>query len=334
MRKKYLCRKTIRGKVRWFVRRKIDGKEHYTEIHAEPGTREFDSAYWAVLNEDQQPKPSRTSWGALIKAYRASPKFKRLKASTQQDYDLYFNRILDKNRAKDVRKTTRAGVRAFHEAYADTPAAADRLVAVIRMLLTYARVELEWVNKNVAEGLEKHGPKDRTRAWPVAAQRAFLSACNEMREDDARTMFMLGCGTGQRAGDLLSMQWKHYDGEFISVIQEKTGTRLDVYCPARLRAYLDALPRRGEYILARDLRNPMTYDQLHKRVMRVRRKAGLLHLRIHGWRATAAVELREAGNELATIAAVTGHKDMSMVLHYTRDIDQRKLSREAQEKRK
>lgn len=332
-RKRYLCKKTIRGRVRHFVRRKVGGREKYIEITAEPGTPEFDAAYWSIISGAFTPSPPRTSWGALIREYRQTQSFKALKPKTRQGYERQFARIMEKNADKDVRATTRKAVRAFHTAYSDTPASADMLVNVMRMLLEFARVELEWIDRNVADNLKRHGAQDRTRAWPVAAQEAFEAACREEGETDALTLFHLGIGTGQRAGDLLTMQWDHYDGQYIDLVQSKTGTRLSVYCPAKLRAYLDALPKSGAYILARDLRRPMTYSQIHKRVMRVRRVAGLEAYKIHGWRATAAVELREAGNDLATIAAVTGHKDLDMVTHYTRDVDQRKMSKAAQEKR-
>lgn len=334
MRKKYLCRKVIRGRERWFVRFRVGTREKYPEIKAEPGTPEFDRRYWEIMSGAFKPDPPRTSWLTLIQEYRASQKYKRLKPRTKRTYELMFERILEKNADKDVRATTRKAVRALHAAYSETPAQADRLVIVIRLLLNFARVELEWIDRNVAEGIELTGPKERTRAWPSAAQSAFVSACIEMGEYDALTLYQIGAGTGQRAGDCLKMKWEHYDGEFISVVQDKTETRLEVCCPARLRAYLDGLERRGVYIIARDLRRPKSYSQIHKAVMRIRKHAGLLAYRIHGWRATAAVELREAGNDHEAIAAITGHKDLSMVRHYTLDVDQRAMSKQAQEKRK
>lgn len=334
MRKPYLCRKKIRGKERWFVRRYHNGRESYVEIKAEPGTPQFDAEYWDIIQARHKKTPSRTSWGNLIKEYRASPQFKRLKPQTKQRYELNFSRILDKNADKDIRATSRQAIRAFHAAYSETPAQADKLVIIFRLLLNFARVELEWIDRNVAEGIELHGPTTRTEAWPQEAQKRFLNGCESLGEDNARTMFMLGIGTGQRAGDLLAMEWAHYDGEYIRLVQEKTGTRLTVYCPARLREYLDALPRTGKHILARNLTEPLTYSQAHKAVMRVRKATGLEGYRIHGWRATAAVELREAGNDLADIAAITGHKDLAMVQHYTRDVDQKAMSKKAQEKRR
>ena len=54
--------------------------------------------------------------------------------------------------------------------------------------------------------------------------------------------------TGQRGGDVVTMKWDHYQRGKIFVVQEKTGERLWIACPAPLRAMLDAMPRKSEYI--------------------------------------------------------------------------------------
>jgi integrase len=48
-----------------------------------------------------------------------------------------------------------------------------------------------------------------------------------------------------------------------------------------------------------------------------------------GLRHTAATKLADAGADAETIAAVTGHKSMAMVRHYTESRDKKKLARAA-----
>ena len=55
---------------------------------------------------------------------------------------------------------------------------------------------------------------------------------------------------------------------------------------------------------------------------------------IHGWRYNAAVALAEAGCSDAEIMAVTGHKTLAMVAKYRAQANQRKLSKQAQERRR
>ena len=54
---------------------------------------------------------------------------------------------------------------------------------------------------------------------------------------------------------------------------------------------------------------------------------------MHGWRYTAAVELSEAGFSNSEIQSVTGHKTLAMVQKYRAKANQRRLSKQAQEKR-
>lgn len=346
MKKRYLQIKTIRGQTRHLVikTKRLGGKrvQKSRELHAAPGTREYDMQYWAALNEIQQEfaddaavKAVAKSWEALVQHYRATPRYRKLAHATRRSYERSMLKLLDGNAQKDVRSTTRRGVRALHEKYSHTPAEADRLVVVIRILMNFARVELEWLDKNPADGIKLHGTQQEREPWPAAAQRSFENACRNLGEQDALTIFMLGVGTGQRSGDLCKMEWSHYDGQYISVRQEKTKARIDVFCPSRLREYLDALPRRGAFILAKNATEPITYDSLQKIVKRIREATSIPDkYTMHGWRYVAAVELAEAGCSDAEIASVTGHSTQEMVRKYREKADQRKLSKRAQEKRR
>ena len=73
-----------------------------------------------------------------------------------------------------------------------------------------------------------------------------------------RTIYELCAGTGQRIGDVVKMQWSDFDGEYMRVVQEKTGADLWIYCPDRLRAHLEALPKVGRHILAKNLTQPIS----------------------------------------------------------------------------
>ncbi|WP_353402807.1 tyrosine-type recombinase/integrase, partial [Pseudophaeobacter arcticus] len=91
-------------------------------------------------------------------------------------------------------------------------------------------------------------------------------------------------------------------------------------------------PRRGAYILAKNLTMPVGYDAIEKRFRKIRTAAGAIcnGLVMHGWRYTAAVELAEAGCSDAEIQSVTGHKTLAMVQKYRQRASQRSLSKQAQ----
>jgi integrase len=133
------------------------------------------------------------------------------------------------------------------------------------------------------------------------------------------------------------MKWDDFDGEYMAVVQDKTGAKIWVYCPARLQTYLATLPQGGEHIFARNLRQPIGKRQIQKAVEDVREKIGAKEgkgrLVPHGWRYTAAKHLAEAGCSDADIQAVTGHKTLSMVQKYRAQANQKSASKRAQKRR-
>ncbi len=112
-------------------------------------------------------------------------------------------------------------------------------------------------------------------------------------------IYELGLGTGQRIGDCVKMLWDDFDGEYMRVVQEKTGEKIWVYCPRRLRNCLAALPRKGKYILAKNLAQPIGKRGAQKAFEEVLEAIAIMRgedrLVPHGWRYTAARLLAEAG---------------------------------------
>ena len=119
------------------------------------------------------------------------------------------------------------------------------------------------------------------------------------------------------------MTWRDFDFArgTISVVQEKTGAALELPIHAQLRAALEAWPRRHVVILrlsAESLGNAMAdaiaAAKLPERCV------------LHGLRKAAARGLAEAGASEHQIAAITGHKTLSEVAHYTRQARQSRLA--------
>lgn len=336
-RKPYITEK--RGKLYFRMIYRVDGKrrERYIPIDYPENSPEFDQEYWAIRagTSDALHDAPLTSWDNLVAHYKASAAYKRLKDGTRRKYGAVLDALREKNGSKDVRRVTRSQVRAIHEKYADTPRKADHHIQVIRLLLNFAKNELEWIDVNPAEGIKLFGSQSEVQHWPEAAQKAFLRAAEALGDQHMIAALHLGVGTGQRPGDLLKMEWAHFDGEYMDVKQEKTSVRLTVFCPPALRAFLSDTPKRGAYIIAKNLRQPLSYSAAAKRFRDVRAEAGKVcdGLTMHGWRKTAVVSLAEAGCTDAEIQAVTGHKTAAMAAHYRKGASQKKLSRGAQNRR-
>lgn len=323
----YVTAKTVKGRTYYYYRK----GETYTRLPTNPDSLEFDTAYWALRSGQATTKPAKTSFKAIAEVYLKSPAFAKLKPGTKANYRRALDRILAHNATKDFTKLRRRDVIAARDAYADTWRKANEQVEMLSTLARFA-IDLEWISANPARGVEKL-KGGSYEPWPDWALRAFVAHCETHNLPTPLLAHNLCIGTGQRIGDVCKMEWRHYDGEAISVQQEKTDARLWVACPSRLRAYLNALPRRGRFILAKNLTQNLTKSQVQKAVMSVRKEIGATDYVIHGWRYNAAKELAEAGCSDSEIQSVTGHRTLAMVQKYREAASQRKLSKQAQGKR-
>ena len=322
------------GKIRvyYFYRTTTDGKEKYIKIPFEPDSPEFDRQYWEIRSGKHTGHVTKTTFDILIESYLRSHKYLSKADGTKRKYRPVLEHIREQNGKKDFTKMRRRDVIAAQEHFSDTPRKADSFVQILSILFNHA-IDLEMMKYNPAKGVKLYGSQKKIEPWPKAKQDAYERYCKKHNLKIELLAYYLGTGTGQRPGDLIKMKWEHFDGEFMLVVQEKTSTRIRVYCPTRLRSALAEVSKQGDYILAKNLREPLTYNQLQKRVMMVRRAVDAADYSMHGWRFTAAVELAEAGASDSEIQAVTGHKTLEMVQKYRAQANQRLLSKSGQQRR-
>lgn len=326
----YLEFKTVKGRDYIYFRK---GKFR-RRLPSNPDSEDFSREYWACRS-GKRNNSTRTTWDKLIISYYASPGFRGLSKGTQANYRRHCEAIREKNASKDMRAFRRKDALAVQAALQDTWSKANERIAVLSILCRHA-VDLEWIERNPVEDIPKLKGGEYA-AWPEDKLRAYERYCDEHGLATARTIYELMIGTGQRIGDCVAMEWADFDGEFMRVVQEKTGAKIEVFCPERLQAYLRALPRTGRHILAKNLTEHIGKRQAQREAELVRDKIGARvgeeRLVQHGWRYTAAKELAEAGCSDAQIQAVTGHKTLAMVAKYRAQASQKQASKEAQQRR-
>lgn len=324
--KPYLQSKTVKGRTYWYFRRGTD----YVRLPGEPDTAEFDAAYWAIRS-GKTARAVKTTYDALITSYYQSPRFTRLAPGTRAEYRRTLEQIREKNGPKDFTALRRRDVIAARDKYAETWRKANAMVECLSILAKHA-IDLEWIAANPASGVEKLTGGEY-EPWPQDKLDAFERTCRAQGLTAELTAYMLCVGTGQRIGDVCGMEWGDFDGEYMRVVQDKTGARVWIACPRFLRDYLAALPKAGRHILAKNLTQPLAKRRVQERVMAVRKMIDAERFVIHGWRYSAAVALAEAGCSDSEIQAVTGHKTLEMVRKYRGQANQKKLSKAAQSRR-
>jgi integrase len=297
-----------------------------------PGSADFMAAYqMALAGECLEVGAGRTKTGtfsALIVAYYQSSEFKTLSASTQQTYRNIMERFRRAHGDKPVAALEARHIRAMLDAKAGTPAAANNLRRMLRMLLNFA-VERNWRRDNPALTVRKLSFRTTGfHSWTETEIAAFEAKYPIGSRE--RLAFSLLLYTAQRRSDVVTMGRQHIRAGAIQVKQQKTGTRLSIPIHAELQRALDAEPSANMTFLVTAFGRPFTPAGFTNWFRDCVRAVGLPdRCAPHGLRKAAARRLAEAGCTAHQIMAVTGHKSLSEVTSYTAAAGQEGLAKAA-----
>lgn len=314
-------------RVTWTEGNKRRQKSVLLDWRGDP--QRLDDEYWKCEagRHKKQRKTNIYTWGRLVKLWQADPIVQRsLAASTKRSYARDITFFLEKNADKDVRDTTRKGVRAIHQALADTPRKADKLIGTMRMLWNYANDQQDWdLGPNPAQKITMYGKQREFMPWPD-----WMVGKLEDAPEPVRTTAELILGTGQRPGAAVIMRHDAFRGDVVQVTDQKGAEVFEIYCPTRLRSYIASLPVRGAHVLPKNLTEPMGYYVVERRFRVWRDTLGekAKPYSLHGLRKLAIIQMAEAGCSDAEIQAVT-NQSTETVAYYRRLASRKILSKNA-----
>jgi integrase len=304
-----------------------------------PGTEGFATAYDALLarikatpfaiGRNVEFMPGSLGWA--IERFLGSPLYNERAETTRRNYRRVLDQLRQKYGAGFLRDLEPRHVRKFRNEIAETSTtAADIAMSLISALWEFATEQLELeLGADPTYGVKRvHKVAHEHEPWPPELIERFL---REARPS-LRLAVKLALYTGQRRSDLVKMKWSQFDGEYIEVRQQKTGTPLSIPCHKALRTELESMPRVAETILIGERGRSLTGKSLGALVRQALREMGVNGYAIHGLRKNAAVALADAGCEVFEIAAITGHLSLEMVQHYAKRRDQRRHARSAIDK--
>lgn len=264
--------------------------------------------------------------GALIIAYKGSPEWGRLAAASRAMYTVYL-KCFEADPHALVAAVTRRDILAMRDALAGSRGngAAQGFIRAASALFSWA-VDREWIDTTPVVRI-KALPKGSLPAWTEDQVQAALAALRE----PLRRAVVLAVHTGQRRGDLCALRWDAYDGTRLRFTQQKTGQDMDLVVAPVLRAELDAWRREATTltILADGNGRPWHPQHMTAQLRTALNRIGMRGLNIHGVRKYVAASLADDGATTHQIAAVTGHKTLGMVQHYTASADRRNLAEQA-----
>ncbi|MBL8642635.1 MAG: tyrosine-type recombinase/integrase [Rhodospirillaceae bacterium] len=314
----YVVRHIAKGREYFYFRK---GK-HYTPLPP-PTDPSFQARYDRALKAAGAPDKTVAyrpgTFGDLVAKFIQSPEYQNCAAGTKRNR----RALLDAMRCLwgdlPAGKISRGAALDYRDTLSKRPRTANYAMQTLRRVFNFG-IDRGLVDKNPAARPGKLKEGEGFKPWPDAA---ILKYRETHADDEMRLMALeIGLCTGQRRGDAIKMSRAHLDGNLIHVRQSKTSERLWVPLHFRLKARIDAMPKR--FMLLENSRGkPFTADHFSHWFQDGLKDAELTGLTFHGLRTTAAAHLSEAGCSSAEIASILGHRTLAMIERYTRDRDKK-----------
>ncbi len=202
---------------------------------------------------------------------------------------------------------------------------ANRYLACLSIVFTYAINELEWINKNPVSKVKKFSEgKGRTRFLSESELKSLLITSKKYQEQsDIYLLIKMALSTGARYGELRKLMWQNVyldvEQPFLVFKNTKNGEDRGVAITPEI---IDLLKQhyKSQNILTKyvfpsvDGKTPKDFTWYWKKVCK---EAKLKDFRFHDLRHTCASYLAIDGCSLLQIAEVLGHKTLAMVKRYT-----------------
>lgn len=306
------------------------------------GTDPADPQFWMRLRAVQDdvddplaPPEDTGTFAQLITDYRASQEFAWLKPRTQKDYGSYLDRLLQSAGDRVVEDLTRADVYQLRDSMARTPVAANHMVSILKTLLEWS-VPRGYRSDNPASGIQKlKSDEGGATPWPEDGYRFVI----ENAPEDIRRMAYLGRACGQRREDLITFRGANltHDGIMLSISKLRGKQHFVPLSRAQVAEIASWGVGELDFMLKSLAGKPYTGDGLNSRWNRWRESAQAapvkaMKMTIHGLRATAVCDRREAGTEDGAIADELG-MSVQMVSRYARFADKQRSARASRDRR-
>lgn len=329
--------KTYRSKGRLYHYHRATGVRIEVDIKAAPEmflerVRQLDGVAAAAMPAE---KPRIETLGGMFDDWHHSEEWKALKVQTRGSYE----RVIDAKsgalasvRARPLGEFTPTFVVAMRDAVAKSRKRwmANYTVKVLRVAFQWGRTH-GWCQANPAQGVpllpRPADAADRNRPWSLDE----FGLVWQRATPRLRVALALGHYAGMRVGDIVSVEWSAWDGEYLSFRQNKTGQIVQVRAPRPLRDELSSAKRQGNHIVVNGKGQPYTRDGIQTNLWKlvsglVREGLVMPGLCFHGLRHSLGTALYDLGLDRDARKAALGHSSDAASLVYERGGNRRAAS--------
>ena len=266
----------------------------------------------------------------LIVSFYQTPEFRDLRPSSKTTYRGIIERFRDDHGHKRVARLKTKHVKQILQARAGTPAAANNLLRMIRMLMRHA-MELEMRPDDPTVGIRKFKIRGGGfKTWDEADIDTYLARHPEGTKEHTALMLLLF--TGLRRSDVVRVGPQHISDGYLTIRQVKTDSILSIPVHPRLELALADAPPDALVYLTTSFGKPFTPNGFGNWFRKSVLKAGLDGLTAHGLRKAIARRLAEAGAKPHEIMSVTGHTTLKEVQRYAAAANRKNMAQTAMDK--
>ena len=201
----------------------------------------------------------------------------------------------------------------------------NRYMAAFGHCLTIATTQWEWLESNPMKNVKKQDePQGRIRFLSDDERERLLTACQNSTNPILFTIVVLALSTGMRKGEILNLTWDDVDfiNQRITLHDTKNGETRAVHLAGKALELLQELKRekhRGDNNYVFPGKFALNHGPASFRTawLTALKKAEVTNFHFHDLRHSAASYLAMSGAPLLDIAAILGHKTLSMVKRYS-----------------
>jgi integrase len=335
IRLKFVQAFTVNGQAYYYFRKAGCAR---IKLPGLPGSDAFMGAYQIALAASIPPmnvgmrRNAAGTVSSLIALYANSSQFKHeIAAETRRTMWAILQKFREEHGDKRVALLRREHLLAI---LADRPPFARRnWLRALRPLLEYA-VTINMITKNPTKDIKAKVPRKGEGFRPWGEEQIAIFRQRHALGTRARLAIELLLNTTQRRSDVVRMGPQHIRDGLLRVRQSKTGQSLALPIFPELEEAIEAMPSKGRHLtfLVTASGKPFSPAGFTNWFRDMCKAAGLQGFSAHGLRKAGCRRLAEAGCSVHEIAAWSGHRTLSEIAVYTRDVEQAAMAREAMHK--
>ena len=206
----------------------------------------------------------------------------------------------------------------FHDALGNKPRTANYCVSTLSSMWGWANKRGLINLENPCLGIQRYDEVKRKRYLTAPEIKLLAEA---FREEEQINPFAVAAikiliMTGARLGEILSAKWEWIDGDILKLPDSKTGAK-DITLPSPVLNVLSSLPRiKGNPYIIVGKKSGQHMINLRKPWMRIVKRAGIEHVRLHDLRHSFASFAVSSGASLTLIGGQLGHRSIATTQRY------------------